>query len=102
MQFVELDRLGRLVELVELESMEVFGATAGLLEDAVDGAGIDVADVGGGLDRATMPEALDDPHDGRLGELGVSKEGALSLGEPMLRQFQFLFAGSGGVSSSAP
>src|SRR5262249_41986668 len=56
-QLVELDRLGRGRELVQLEAVEVLGAAAGPLEDAVDGAGVDVADVGGRLDRAAVPQA---------------------------------------------
>jgi hypothetical protein len=53
-------------------------------ERAAEGAGIDVAGVGGGLDRAAVPQALDDEDDGRLGELGGSQEGALPLGEATL------------------
>lgn len=82
MQFVELDRLGRRGELLELEPMEVFGPTAALLEDAVDGPGVDVADVGGGLDGTAVGKALDDADNGRLGEFGVPQEGALAFGEP--------------------
>jgi len=80
-QLVELDRLGRRGELIELEPMEVLGPTAARLEDAVDGAGVDVADVSSSLDRAAVGEALDDADDCRLGKLGVPEKGALPLGE---------------------
>ena len=47
---------GGAASLLQLEPVEVLGAAAGLLEDAVDGAGVDVADVGGRLDRAARPD----------------------------------------------
>jgi len=58
MQLVELHRLGRRGEPLESQSMEVLGPAAGPFEDAVDGAWIDVADVGGRLDGAAVCEAL--------------------------------------------
>src|SRR5206468_12019374 len=46
-----------------------------------NGAGVHVADVGRGGDRATMPEALDDADDGLFGELGVPQESPLAFAE---------------------
>src|SRR5262249_13568398 len=64
--------------------MEVFGATAGLFEDAVDRSRVDAADIRRGLDRAAVSEALDDADDRLFWELGVPQERPLSLSEPML------------------
>jgi hypothetical protein len=82
MQFVELDSLGSSGELLELQSVEVFGTAARLLQQPIDGARVHVADIGRGLDRTAVAQTLDDPHDGRFGELGVPQECSLPLGEP--------------------
>jgi hypothetical protein len=58
-QFIQLDHRRRLLQSIQLQAMEVGGAGAGLLQEAFDSAGIDVADVGGGLDRAAVAQALD-------------------------------------------
>src|SRR4051812_20549214 len=82
MQLVELGRLGRLIELIELEAVEVLGAAAGLFEHALDGARANVADAGRGLDRAAVPEALDDADDRLLGRPGIPQGRALQFGQP--------------------
>ena len=82
-QFVELDRFGSSSKPVQLEPVEVLGATAGLFEDAAHRAGVDIADVRCGLNRAAMSETLDDADDGLLGELGIPQQCPLPFGEPV-------------------
>jgi hypothetical protein len=48
-QFVELNCWGCIGELVQLEPMESLGARTSLYEDATDRAGVDIADLGCGL-----------------------------------------------------
>ena len=83
MQFVELDDFRGHGESLPLQFVEVGGAATGLLQEPRDGAGVHVADVGRGRDRATMPEALDDADDGLFGDLGVLQEGPLTFAEAM-------------------
>jgi len=83
-RLVEPDRLGRGREPIELQAAEALGPAAGSFEEAVDGARVDVADVGRRRDRAAVPRALDDPDDRLLGELGVPQERPPPLGEAAL------------------
>jgi hypothetical protein len=92
-QLIELDHLGRLVELVDLERVEVLDATAGLFEDAIHGAWVDVADLGGGLSRVgssglrrpsptpdCCPRRANQPSSPRLANLNVVWEMTIALG----------------------
>src|SRR5207248_3046873 len=75
--------LGGSGESRPLPFVELGGAAPGLLPEPRDGAGVHLADVGRGRDRAPMPEARDDADDGLFGELGVPQEGPLAFAEAM-------------------
>src|SRR5438093_1197901 len=82
-QLVQLDRFRRLHEAVELQTMEILCPPAGCLQETLDGAWIDVTDVGRGLDGTAVRQALDEAHHGGLRKLGVLQEGALVLAETL-------------------
>jgi len=63
--------------------MEVLGPPARGPQEALDGAGVHLADIGRGLEGTAVAQALDDPHHGGQGELGVLQEGALVLAEAL-------------------
>jgi hypothetical protein len=81
MHLVEWDGRRGHGDPLPLPLVEVGGPAAGPLQQPRHGAGVDVADVGRGRDRAPMPQALDDADDGRFGELGGPQEGPLALAE---------------------
>jgi hypothetical protein len=84
MQFIHLDRLQGLLELVQLQLVEVQGSLAGPLQQSLHRAGIDLADIGGRLDGTAMPQALDDPNHREKGQLAVLQQRALAFTEPLL------------------
>jgi hypothetical protein len=82
-QFIELDGFRGRGESLPLEVVEVRGAATASLPEPCDGAGVHVADVRRGRDRAPVPQALDDADDGLLGDLGVPQQGPLAFAEAM-------------------
>jgi hypothetical protein len=79
---IHLDGFQRGLEFIQLEWVEIFGSPAGPFQESLHGAGIHVADVGGGLDGTAMSQALDDPDDRWQRQLAVFHEGALAFAEP--------------------
>jgi len=82
-QLIELDGFRGHDDSLALQFVEVRGAATTSLREPRDGAGVHVADVRRGLERATVSQALDDADDGLLRDLGVLQEGPLAFAEAM-------------------